>query len=162
MKRIVALFLLLACVFSVSSCALVPAYNSDQIQKILVDDGYTLKDVDFENDDGVVGYIYASKESTGDELYYIYFDNFRSAKTMYDYINSKKKAKVAELKMEIERLEYSLFKAEGVTAAEKGDYYEQYINKTEELEAIEKYDTGRGFNVVWYGTKQAISDIRKG
>ncbi len=162
MKKIVALIMLLICVFSVSSCAVVPAYNSPDLKGILEENGYEFKDEDFENEDGVTGCIYAVKESTGDELYYIYFDNFRSAKTMYNYINNKKKAEIAELKMEIERLEYSLYKAEGVTAAEKGDYYEQYIIKTEELESVQNYTVGRGFNVVWYGTNQAILDIRKG
>lgn len=162
MKRIVSLLLLLICVFNISSCAIVPVYNSPELKMILNAQGYTVEDVDLKNDDGVIGYVYASKRDTGDKLYYIYFDNMTSAKSMFDYINNKQKAKISELKMHIEKLEYALYKADDVTAAEKGDYYEQYILLTEELEKVKNYTVGRGFNVVWYGTKQAIADLRKG
>ena len=64
--------------------------------------------------------------------------------------------------MKIEEVEYMLYKAEGVTAAEKGDYYEEFVKLDEELKEVEKYGCGRGFNVVWYGTKQAIMDLRLG
>ena len=74
----------------------------------------------------------------------------------------KQKAKIAELKMEIEKIEYALYKSEGVSAAEKGDYYEQYILKTEELKKVQNFTCGHVMNVVWYGTKPAIGIIRQG
>ena len=163
MRKIVALFMLLVCVFSVSSCAVVPAYDSNELIDILESNGYKVeKDVTEKVQEGIAGYIYATNEESGDELYYIYCDNIRSAKSIYDYVNSKQKAKIAELKMEIEKIEYALYKAEDVSAAEKGDYYEQYVLKTEELEKVQNFTCGHGLNVVWYGTKSAVMTIRKG
>ena len=63
--------------------------------------------------------------------------------------------------MNIERIE-KILNSENVTPAEKGDYYEEYVIYKEELQEVQRYDCGKGFNVVWYGTKQAILDIRKG
>ena len=163
MRKIVALFMLLVCVFSVSSCAVVPAYDSGELIEILENAGYKVeKDVTEEVQEGIVGYVYATNEETEDELYYIYCKNIKSARSIYNYVNSKQKAKIAELKMEIEKIEYALYKSEGVSAAEKGDYYEQYVLNSEELEKVQKLTCGHGLNVVWYGTKSAVMTIRKG
>ena len=162
MKKIIAMLLLVACAFSTVSCAIVPAYNSDELLAILEDKGYSVTDVDVETNEGVVGYIYAVKAETGDEIYYIYCEDFASSRSLYNYIDSLQRAKIAEIKMEIEKIEYALYKAEGVTAAEKGDYYERYVMKTEELAEVERYVCARAVNVVWYGTKQAVADIKNG
>ena len=162
MKKLIALVFIISVILSLASCAVVPAYNASKLIPILKSNGYELTEVNSEVQDGVVGYFYAYNPDTKDELYYIYCKNFHSANSMYNYINSKQKAKVAELKMEIDRLENLLYKSEGISAAEKGDYYEEYILKTEELDKAKKYDCGYGVNIVWYGTKQAIRDIRKG
>lgn len=160
-KKLVALILLLSCVFSFASCSMLPIYNSPELTRILRDKGYEITDVDEEVQEGIVGYIYGYNEETDDEIYYIYCENFKSAKSIYDYISSKQKAKVAEIKMEIDKVEYALYKSEGMSASELGDYYERYIELSEELKEAEKYTSGRGFNLVWYGTKQAIADIQK-
>ena len=86
----------------------------------------------------------------------------KSANSIYEYIRSKQKAKIAEIKMKIDTVEYALYKSEGISAAEKGDYYRQYVELTETLEEIENYTCGRGLKLVWYGTKKAVSDIKKG
>ena len=164
MKKIVALVLILASVLAISSChkKILPAYNSDKLITILEAHGYEImEDVEEEQvKEGVTGYIYAVNLETGDEIYYIYCENVSSTNSLYDYIDSKQKAKISELKMEIDKIEYALYKAEDVSAAEKGDYYEQFILKSEALEEAKKYGCGRGLNVVWYGTKQAIKDIK--
>lgn len=162
MKKIIALILLLSCAFSMASCSLVPVHDSEDLVLILEECGYKVTDVDEEVQEGIVGYIYGYNSETKDEIYYIYCENIMSAKRIYDYASSKQKAKIAELKMEIEKIEYALYKSEGISAAEKGDYYEKYVEKTEELEEVENYSYGHGFNVVWYGTKQAVADIKKG
>ena len=162
MKRIVALLLLVACVFSLASCAVLPIYNSTDVIYILKNAGYTITDVDESVQEGIIGYIYGNNSETGDEIYYIYCENLKSANSIYEYISSKQKAKIAEIKMKIDTVEYALYKSEGISAAEKGDYYRQYVELTEALEEIENYTCGRGFNLVWYGTKKAVSDIKKG
>lgn len=162
MKRTIALLLLVVTVFTISSCAIVPAYNYSDLEIILVDKGYTLSDKEGNAREGITGYVYGSRIETGDEIYYIYCESFGSAQSIYSYINNQRKAKISEIKMEIERVEYALNKSEGVSAAEKGDYYEEYVNLQEKLDEAERYSCGRGFNVVWYGTKQAITDIRLG
>ena len=161
MKRIIAFLLLVACAFSMASCALVPVYDSKDLISILEDAGYRITDVDEEVQEGIVGYIYGYNEETKDEIYYIYCDNIMSAKRIYDYASSKQKAKIAEIKMDIEMIEFALYKSEGISAAEKGNYYEKYVKKTEALEEVENYTCGHGLNVVWYGTKKAVSDIKK-
>ena len=162
MKKIISLLMIFVLVFSMASCALVPAYDSDVLVDILENNGYATNDVDEEVQEGITGYIYAYKEETGDEIYYIYCENVNTARTVYSYINSKRTAKINEIKMEIEKIEYALYKSEGVSAAEKGNYYEQLVLRTEELEEVQNYSCGHGLNIVWYGTKQAIRDIRKG
>ena len=162
MKKIIALLMLLICAFSVTSCAVLPAYNSSDLVTILINSGYVVDDIDEKVQEGITGYIHGFNAETGDELYYIYCENVKSAKSVYDYVNSKQKAKIAELKMEIEKIEYALYKSEGVSAAEKGDYYEQYILKTEELKKVQNFTCGHVMNVVWYGTKPAIGIIRQG
>lgn len=161
-KRIVTFILSLICVFSISSCAVIPAYDSTDLVEILVDEGYEVENIDEKVYEGITGYIHGANESTGDEIYYIYCENIRSAKSVYDYVNSQQKARIAELKMEIEKIDYALNKSEGISAAEKGDYYEQYVIKTEELEEVQSFTCGHALNVVWYGTKSAVMTIRKG
>lgn len=161
-KKIIAMLLLVACAFSTVSCAIVPAYDSTDLLAILDAKGYSITDVNEEVQEGIVGYIYAVNPETGDEIYYVYCEDFETSRSIYNYISSNHRAKVAEIKMEIEKIEYALYKAEGVTAAEKGDYYERYVEKTEELAEVEKYVCARAINVVWYGTKQAVADIKKG
>ncbi|MBQ7390004.1 MAG: hypothetical protein IJW02_02710 [Clostridia bacterium] len=162
MKRIIAIILLLTVVLSITSCIFVPAYHANTLIDILEDNNYVITDVNDTEYDGVVGYIYGERAETEDEVYYIYCEDFASAHSIYDYINSQMKADIAELKMEIERIEYLLYKAEGVSAEEKGKSYEKYVELKEELEEIERYGCGRGFNVVWYGTDKAIMDLRLG
>ena len=161
-KQFVACLLLVACILSLTSCFLVPMYNSPELIEMLENKGYAITDVDEEAQEGIVGYIYGYNEETEDEIYYIYCENIFSASSVYNYVHSKQKAKKAEIKMEIEKVEYALYKAEGISAAEKGDYYERYVELTEELDEIERYSCGYSGNVVWYGTKQAVSDIKQG
>ena len=162
MKKLICIALIVACLLSLSSCIFVPAYHYEDLEVILEEKEYEISDLDENLREGVVRAIHAVNYDTGDEIYYIYCEKFGSAKSIYDYINSKQKAEIAEIKMKIEEVEYMLYKAEGVSAAEKGDYYEEYVKLDEELKAVEKYGCGRGFNVVWYGTKQAIMDLRLG
>ena len=161
-KRIIALILLVSTLFTLTSCAFVPVYNSPELVVVLEKYGYDITDVDEEVQEGIVGYLYGSKKSTGDEIYYIYCEDISSARSVYNYIKTTQKAKIAAIKMEIDKVEYALYKSEGVSASEKGDYYERYVELTEELESIESYTCGHGLNLVWYGTKQAVADIRKG
>ena len=162
MKRIVSLLLITACVLSLASCAIIPAYDGTELVGILYDHGYEITDVDETVEEGVVGYIHGKKAETGDEIYYIYCENYSVTKSLYNYIDIKQKARIAELKYNIERVEYALYDSKDVTAEQKGDYYELYVNLTEELRAAESYKCGRGINIVWYGTKQAVSDVKKG
>ena len=163
MKKILVLLLTVSLAFSLASCAIFPAYDANNLVSILKSNGYEiLEDVNSEVQDGMTGYIYAYNFDTKDEIYYMYFKNFNSANSMYNYINNKQKAKISELKMENNKLENLLYKSEGISAAEKGDYYEQYILNKEALEEAENYECGHGVNVVWYGTKKAVLDIRKG
>lgn len=148
--------------FNLSSCIFVPAYDATDLIEILEANGYKITDVEEDTHEGVVGYIYGYRSETGDEIYYLYCKDFASANSIHDYLSSKQKADIAEIKMKIERVEYMLYKAEGVSAAEKGDYYEEYVELKEELAGIERYGCGRGFNVVWYGTDNAILDIKLG
>ena len=156
MKRTVALILLIASIFSLASCSPLVAYNLDDVLFILEWGGYTVENVDIESEEGIVGYIYGEKSDTEDEIYFIYCDDFDSARTLYKYVKNKHKARISELEMEIEKIEFALYKSEGVSAAEKGKYYESYILKTEELERCKDYEYGRYHNVVWYGTESAI------
>ncbi len=160
--KIIALLLILVSAFSIMSCAIVPMYDSVDLIVMLKAAGYELTDVNEEVQEGIVGYVYGVREETDDEIFYIYCENSKSAKSIYNYINSRQKAKVAELKMQIEKVEYALYKSEGISAAEKGDYYERFVELSEDLEEVENYSCGHGFNVVWYGTQQAVLDIRMG
>ena len=160
-KQFVACLLLIACALSLTSCFLIPMYDSPELIEILESKGYEITDVDEEVQEGIVGYIYGHNEETDDEIYYIYCENFFSARSVYNYVDSKQKARKAEIKMEIEKVEYALYKSEGISAAEKGDYYEKYVELTEELAEVEAYSCGYSGNVVWYGTKQAVSDIKQ-
>lgn len=161
-NKIVALILFVSCLFSLTSCSLYPIYNSSELINILKKNDYEIEDVDEEVQEGIIGYIYGSKESTGDEIYYIYCEDISSARSIYNYMKSTHKAKIADIKMQIDKVEFALYKSDGISAAEKGDYYERYIELTEELEEIEKYTYGHGLNLVWYGTKQAVADIKNG
>ena len=161
-NRIIAFILLVSCLFALTSCSLLPVYNSPELVTVLERYNYEITDVDEEVQEGIVGYVYGFKESTGDEIYYIYCEDISSARSVYNYIKTTQKAKIAAIKMEIDKVEYALYKSEGVSASEKGDYYERYVELTEELEKIENYTCGHGLNLVWYGTKQAVSDIKKG
>ena len=161
MRKTFKLLLIVVLLLSLTSCAVIPAYDYDKIVVILENRGYTVKHIAMSGEKGIVGYYYATKEDTGDELYYIYCDKIKYAESLYEYIDSQRTAKIAELKMNIERIE-KILNSENVTPAEKGDYYEEYVIYKEELQEVQRYDCGKGFNVVWYGTKQAILDIRKG
>lgn len=163
MKKLLVLLLIFSLTMSLVSCAIFPVYDAIKLISILKSHGYEiLENIDSEVQDGMTGYIHAYNSDTKDEIYYMYFKNFNSANSMYNYINNKQKSKISELKMKINKLENLLYKSEGISAAEKGDYYEQYILNKEALEEAENYECGHGVNVVWYGTKKAVRDIRKG
>lgn len=161
MKKIISLLLLFACALGMASCSLVSAYDSSELISVLENKGYEITDVDQTLQEGIVGHIYASKADTGDELYYVYCSDVDTATSLYEYVKAAHKVRMAELNLEIEKIEYALNKAEGLSVAEKGDYYEKYVVKTEELELVSSYTYGRAVNIVWYGTKDAIKDIRK-
>lgn len=161
-KKLLALVVLLTCVFSITSCAVFPAYHGDDLTAILEDLGYEVEEVTGITEEGISGCIYAKNPETGDELYYIYCEDFSSARSIRRYVNSQKKAKIAEIKMKMKKIEYKLYKDENVTAAEKGVYYEKYVLLKEELKEVRNYGCGRAVNVVWYGTNQAILDLRLG
>ena len=160
MKKIMSLVLMLASVFGMVACAVVPVYDSADLVAILKENGYTVEEKFTEDQNGITGYYYAHKNDKSDELYYIYCEDFKSSKSIYDYISSRQKARVASLKMDIEQIEFALYKSEGVSAEEKGKYYQRYVEQTEKLEFVENYTCGRGLNVVWYGTKKAVLDIK--
>ncbi len=161
MKKILSIILILTCLFSLSSCAVVPAYDSDELEKILESNGYD-HTINWQVDhEGVVGYVYGFKEKTGDEIYYIYCEGFSSANSIFRYLKSKRNAEISELKMEIEEIEFVL-NSDDVSATDKGKCYAEYVILKEQLEEVQGYNCGRGYNVVWYGTKQALIDIRLG
>ena len=161
-KKLIALLLLVTCSFCITSCAVVPAYDASELIPILDRKGYDVEMINEVSEEGISVYLYANNPETGEKLFYIYCEDIRSAQSIYRYINSQRKAKIAEIKMEIEKVEYSLYKGENSTAAQKGDYYEKYLLLKEQLDEVQNYGCGRGLNVVWYGTKQAIMDIRLG
>ena len=162
MKKLISIVLIMTCFLFSTSCSLVPAYDYDDVEDILEEKRYEISDIDDGSYEGMNGFIHGVKENTEDEIYYAYFKDISSAKAFYNYVNNKQKAKISELKMEIEKIDYLLHKAEGVTAAEKGKHYEKYVELSEVLDEIERYTCGRALNVVWYGTKQAIMDLRLG
>lgn len=163
MKKILSILLVFAFLFSLSSCVLVPSYSGNELLKILESRGYEYTvELDLETDhQGVIGYVYGFKEETGDEIYYIYCEGFSSANAIFRYLKSKRNAEISELKMKIEKVQFML-DSDDVSAADKGKYYEEYVILKEQLEEVQGYNCGRGYNVVWYGTKQALIDIRLG
>ena len=159
MKKILSIILIVVCLFSLSSCAIIPAYDGDELKRILETNGYEIEegyDVDHQ---GVEGYIYAHKAD--DELYYIYCKDFATTRAIHKYIKGDLDIKIADLKIQIKEVEWKLEYSDA-SAVEKGVYYSEYILLKEELAEVQKYGYGRGINVVWYGTKQAIKDIRFG
>ena len=157
MKKIISLILALVCLMSLSSCAIVPVYDSVDLIKILENNGYEIEDVNEPDHKGVVGYIYAHKAD--DELYYIYCKDFATTKAIYKYIKGNLDIKASDLTTQIKDIELKL-EYSGASASDKGKYYEEYILLTEELAEVQNYGCGHGLNVVWFGTKQAINDIR--
>ena len=169
MKKIVSLILLFVCLFSLSSCAIIPAYDGVDLERILINNGYEIEDVNdtehtgvagyITEHTGVAGYIYASNGD--EELYYIYCKDFATTKAIYKYIKGNIDIKTSDLKTQIKEVELKL-EYSGASASDKGKYYEEYILLTEELAEVQNYGCGHGLNVVWFGTKQAIKDIRFG
>ena len=159
MKKVVSLLLLLVCIFNLASCAVFPLYEPVDLKVVLILHKYDIKHINLDKEKGIIGYVHGTKKSSGDEIYYIYCENVTAAKAVYEYVKTQHKAKVSGLKLEIEKLEYALYKTEGNTASQQGRYYEQYVEKQEELAKIENYHYGHVVNVVCYGTKQAYKDI---
>ena len=135
-------------------------YDGNELYARLIECGYEVEEIESTAQEGMLGYYYAERRDTGDSIYYMYFEDTKAAKAMYDYVKSSYKAEVAELELEIEKVEYALYKSEDVSAAKKGKYYEKYVELTEELEELKNITHGQSFNIVWYGTKQAVDDIK--
>lgn len=161
MKKVLSLLLLLVCIFNLASCAVFPLYEPVDLKVVLIRHKYNIKHIVLDKQEGIIGYVHGTKKSSGDEIYYIYCENITAAKAVYGYVKTKHEAKVSALKLEIEKIEYALYATDGNTASQQGRYYEQYIEKREELKKIENYDYGHVMNVVCYGTKQAYKDIIK-
>ena len=149
-NRIIAFILLVSCLFALTSCSVLPVYNSPELVAVLERYNYEITDVDEEVQEGIVGYVYGFKESTGDEIYYIYCEDVSSARSVYNYIKTTQKAKIAAIKMEIDKVEYALYKSEGVSASEKGDYYERYVELTEQEKKYTVWSKSKGVQVVGY------------
>lgn len=158
-KKIICLFLLVCCVFNLSSCSFYIVHDDyGVVKKELKNCGYVVEDKEAPYGEGLISYLYASHES-GDEIYVIYCFSRRVARSVHKYAMKMQAAKKSELQMEIKALEYSLYMAEDVNSQMKGEYYEEYLNKKEELKKHKEYGCGRYMNLVWYGTKQSVVDI---
>ena len=159
MKKIIALILILTCLFSLSSCAVVPAYNYVDLVIILEKQGYETSYEGHSEYEGIDGYLYAYNSETGDELYYVYCNSFSMSNTIYEYIKSSREMDISSLKMEFIQNVYAILFGY-TTAAEKGDDFENIVHIVWNYVEIQEYGYGHVANVVWFGTKQAIKDIR--
>lgn len=159
MKKILSIILIVACLFSLSSCAIIPAYDGDDLKRILRRNGYEIEEKYDVDHQGVAGYIYARNGS--EMLYYIYCNDYFTTKTIYKGTCSELDVWVSELQIEIKEMEAKL-NSPDISASEKGKCYERYLILKDELERAQNFGCGHGINVVWFGTKQAIKDIRFG
>lgn len=168
-KKILSILLILVCILSLASCdkeslrkssKMLFVYDGEDLAPRLRQCGYEVEVIESTAQEGLVGYIYAERPDTEDVLYYMYFVDVNSAKSMHEYIKNLYKAKISEKEFEIDKIEYVLYKSEGVSAEEKGKYYQRFIELSEELEEIKSITYGQSINIVWYGTKQAVNDMK--
>ena len=160
-KRILALVMILVSLFSLASCALFPVYNSLDLESMLQGYGYIVDTVDGNLNEGITGYVHAYKTDSDDYLYYIYCENLSTANKIYKYFKTQNEAEVAALKMKLERASYALNDATDIDGSKKLNYFEIYLDAQYELEKAENFKCGYFANVVWYGTKQAVADIKQ-
>ncbi len=137
-----------------------PEYSQREVVDTLTRRGYVVDEVAENEYKGVMGYLHATDSDADNEVYIIYCANPKIARTIYVYIKRMHKADIAKLKMNMERIDYAINRAEDLESEAKGKYYAQYVEMEEELESYKKYRYGHYSNVVWYGTKQAIEDTK--
>ena len=159
MKKIISLILILACLFSLSACAVVPAYNYGDLVRILEKKGYETSYKGYGDYAGIDGYLYAYNSKTGDELFYIYCNSLSMASTIYKYIKSDRDIEISYLKMEFMQGVYEILFS-NTTASEKGDRFEDVVHAVWDYVEVKEYTCGHALNVVWIGTRQAVRDIR--
>lgn len=162
MKRIIALALLFVCIFSLASCSYVPELDINNAKKTL---RYLEYDVKVVNGDellssGIIKYVYGVNAKKDDEIYIIYCENSKIARSVYDYVKKAHDAKIAEVELEIDMIKFSIDHEENLTSYKKSYYTNLLSEKMSLLSDYESYVYGWYTDVVWYGTKDAISDSK--
>lgn len=167
MKKLLALALVVSCVFAMASCSLFgpkPPKDLEQVAKDLEDsDDYYASwtnDEDEIDDPSVVERLYVRSED--DNLIVIVFESTKAAKLYYKSLEISYNAEIDSTKNQIKMMEYTLKHYEDKLSSDEIDELEDEIKElTEELEEMkDDFVLGRSGKRVWYGSKEILKDIK--
>ena len=163
--KILALLLIVATAFAITSCSAKPELDFDDAKKNLKGNDYTVTVVDDEDelDIGVVERLSARSEDGDDYVYIIRYEKTKMAKLAYEAMKLQYDAEIESIELEIKQIEYILDKYDRDLTSDEIDEYEDKIKELEdELEEMtEENAFGIKGKVVWMGTVGAIEDSKK-
>ncbi len=178
--KLIALVMMAAMVFSLTSCLFTPKPKLDlkEAKKNLENEDYTVVHDDDSDELGIEETLsaYSGDKDDSDSLYIIVFEKTKLAKLRYDSIKlmidtqvEEYKAEIEALEIELKALEYTLKKYEDDMKSDEIDALEEEIKETEDnIKDLEKElkdfkeetVVGRSGKTVWFGTKDAIKDSK--
>ena len=157
--KLLAICLILATLFCITSCGAKPKLNFEKAQKNLEDKDYMVMFSDDEDDlkPGMAAYLSASD---GDEnrLVMIEYKDLKSAKLAYKEYKLSIESKIEEKELEIKELKNILKKYDADLDSEAIDNCEDEIKELQdEIKDLKKETLyGRSGKIFWYGTKDAV------
>lgn len=160
LARIIALALVIACVFTIVACAK-PELDIAEAKANLEAKDYFVSTGDgegmFVNNPAIVEYLTATN---GDEnLTIVKFETSKAAKLYLQSLELQVENKIEELELEIKLAKYMLKKFDDkLSSDEIDDYNDEIKDCEEEIDELEEQldNMGRSGKSVWTGTEDAI------
>lgn len=180
MKKLLALALIVVCIFAFASCEYIPFLNQNKeeevnepeniftdiekaAKRLEKNDDYYVRysdDKDDINHPGMVEFLYASGED--EDLAVVVFDNEEFAALYYESMMIEYNSGIASLENEIKVIEFTLENYEDDLDNDEIDEYEDELKELKkELEEMkEDYVVAKSGKTVWVGTKNIIEDAQ--
>ena len=157
--KLLAICLILATLFCITSCGAKPKLDFEKAQKNLEDKDYFVEFTDDEDDlQFNMAALFAATDDDENYLYMVEYKDLKSAKIAYKQLKLEKETEIEEKEIEIKELKNLLKKYDADLESDEIDELEDMIKELEkEIKELKKETLyGRSGKIVWEGTEKAV------
>ena len=158
--KLLAICLILATLFCITSCGAKPKLDFDKAKDNLEDKDYYVEFTDDEDDlySPNMAALFAATDDDENYLYMVEYKDLKSAKIAYKQLKLERETELEEKELKIKELKNLLKKYDGDLDSDTIDEYEDEIKELEkEIKELKKETLyGRSGKIVWEGTEKAV------